>query len=178
MNLLFARVIGEPGAQGSKAFKGMIKSRKTGRMVPRLLESSKKVAPWREAVAAAVSSANASGIYFDDAVRLTITFIMPRKGEPKGWTRHHTRAPDLDKLVRSTCDAIKTAGAWKDDSLVVELVAQKVTAEPGEAAGAQIIIEALQPKEKPHVEKKERSGKRRGSRWRGDGSRADAEIAL
>lgn len=153
MTFLFASVIGVPGAQGSKAFKGMVKS-KSGRMVPRLIESSKKVAPWRDAVAAAVASANTGGIYFDDAVRLTVTFIMPRKGEPKGWTRHHTRAPDLDKLVRSTCDAMKTSGAWRDDCLVVELVAKKVSAEEGEPSGARIIIESLPPKEKPVVQKK------------------------
>lgn len=155
MSFLFASVIGVPGAQGSKAFKGMVKSRKSGKMVPRLIEqNAKKVGPWRDAVAAAVASANTGGLYFDDAVRLTVTFIMPRKGEPKGWTRHHTRAPDLDKLVRSTCDALKTSGAWRDDCLVVELVATKVSAEEGEPSGARIIIEALPPKEKPVVQKK------------------------
>lgn len=156
---LFARIVGVPAPQGSKSFKGMVRSRKTGKMVPRLMESSKAVAPWRDAVALQVADILAKKpVFFDDAVRMTATFIMPRKGEPKGWTRHHTRAPDIDKMVRSTCDALKTAGAWRDDSIVVELVVRKVTAEEGEPAGCHLIIEALPPKEKPVVEKKQRAG--------------------
>jgi crossover junction endodeoxyribonuclease RusA len=167
MSFLFARVYGVPGAQGSKRHVG------GGRMI----ESSKKVGPWRDAVTAAVIQAReASSAYFEDAVRLTVTFIMPRKGEPKGWTRHHTRAPDLDKLVRSTCDAITIAAAWKDDSRVVEFVAIKVTAEPGEAPGCSLSIEALPPKEKPHGKSKadkpaagRGDGKRRGRAGRKPG---------
>jgi len=159
MSFLFARVYGVPGAQGSKRHVG------GGRMI----ESSKKVGPWREAVTAAVIQAREQApAYFEDAVRLTVTFIMPRKGEPKGWTRHHTRAPDLDKLVRSTCDAITIAAAWADDSRVVELVAVKVTAEPGEAPGCSLSIEALPPKEKPHG--KDANKPRSGGRRKNDGS--------
>jgi crossover junction endodeoxyribonuclease RusA len=163
MSFLFARVYGVPGAQGSKRHVG------GGRMI----ESSKKVGPWRDAVTAAVIQAReASSAYFEDAVRLTVTFIMPRKGEPKGWTRRHTRAPDLDKLVRSTCDAITIAAAWKDDSRVVEFVAIKVTAEPGEAPGCSLSIEALPPKEKPHGKNKaDKTAKRGDGKRRGRSGR-------
>lgn len=145
--MLYARVLGIPAPQGSKKFVGRGKG---GHGI--MVESSKKVAPWRDSVALAVAAARTEApAYFDGAVRLTVTFVMPRKGEAANWTRHHTRAPDLDKLVRSTCDAITTSGAWKDDSCVVELMAVKVSAEPGESSGCVLIIEALPEKEKPRA---------------------------
>jgi Holliday junction resolvase RusA-like endonuclease len=148
--MFFCRVNGEPGAQGSKRFVGRAKN---GRGI--MVESSKKVAPWRSAVAAAAIAANeAVPMFFADAVRLTVTFIMPRKGEAKSWTRHHTRAPDLSKLVRSTEDALTTAAIWADDSRVVELLATKVTAEEGEPPGCVIIIEALPEKIRPERTRK------------------------
>jgi crossover junction endodeoxyribonuclease RusA len=148
--MLFARVYGVPAPQGSKSFKGTF--RRNGRTMGILVESSKKVKPWRQAVTAAVLEANAEAkAHFADAVRLTVQFIMPRTGaEPKGWTRHHTKAPDLSKLIRATEDAITDAAVWTDDSRVVEVVASKATAEPGEPPGCCIVIEALPAKEKPH----------------------------
>jgi crossover junction endodeoxyribonuclease RusA len=160
MPFFHARIIGVPAPQGSKSFKGMRRG-KGGQPVPVLLESSKKVAPWREAVALQVANElQRSPAFFDGAVRLTLQFIMPRTGaEPKGWTRHHTKAPDLSKLIRSTEDAITTAGAWRDDCVVVETAAIKVTAEPGEPTGCCLTIEALPEKVKPNVEKKPKQRK-------------------
>lgn len=173
--MLYARVYGVPAPQGSKSFKGMFKSKKTGRMVPKLAESSAKVAPWRTAVTLAMIAAQeATPVSFDGAVRLTLQFVMPRvQSEPKGWTRHHTKAPDLSKLIRCTEDAITDAGSiWVDDSRVVEVTAVKVTAEPGEAPGCCIVIEALPEKEKPHGTAK--TGSRSGTgkaAGRGTGSK-------
>src|SRR5688572_10891443 len=148
--MLFARVYGVPAPQGSKSFKGTFV--RNGRTVGRLVEASKKVKPWRQAVTLAMIEANGEvKAHFTDAVRLTIQFIMPRvSSEPKGWTRYHTRAPDLSKLIRATEDAITDAAIWTDDSHVVEVVASKATAEPGEAPGCSLVIEALPAKEKPH----------------------------
>lgn len=152
--VLFVRVYGEPAPQGSKSFKGTFRD-KGGRQRGIMVESSKKVAPWRDSVALAVVNANMlAGLLFDGPVRLTVRFLMPRgKSEPKK-TRPHTRAPDLSKLVRATEDAITTSGAWRDDAQVVELVAIKETAEPGEAAGCFIYIEAIATEGKSHVEEK------------------------
>jgi crossover junction endodeoxyribonuclease RusA len=59
------------------------------------------------------------------------------------------KRPDLDKLQRSTLDALVSAGAIEDDGRVVILYAEKVF--PGmpyalETPGARIRIEALDGK--------------------------------
>lgn len=157
---LFHRVVGVPGAQGSKRHVG------GGRMI----ESSKKVGPWREAVAAQLVAA-CSTKFGDAAVRLTVEFVLtrPQSMSAKKPTPHCTKTPDIDKCVRSTCDAISIAGIWGDDKNVCELVARKRTAEPGEATGAMIMIEALEPKEiSIGKTEKQQPAKRAG---RGDGQR-------
>ena len=82
-----ARVIGVPAPQGSKSLKGTYRCKKTGALRGRMVEASKKVAPWREAVALQVANElQKAPAFFDGAVRLTLQFIMPRTGaEPKGW---------------------------------------------------------------------------------------------
>jgi Holliday junction resolvase RusA-like endonuclease len=178
--MLFARVVGLPGPQGSKSPMGTFRD-KQGRTRVRMVESSKKVKPWRTAVTLAMLEANAqlpAPVYFAGAVRLSITFFMPRvQSEPKGWTRHHTKAPDLSKLIRATEDAITDAGIWKDDSHVVEIQAVKVTAEPGDATGCSIVIEALPEKEKP-VGKTQTVRAARGSRGPAGAGGRDGEAHL
>lgn len=128
-NGIVFRVYGQPAPQGSKRYIGQ------GRMV----EMSKKVKPWRRDVVAAAQDALAHlpGFQpFTGPVALRITFFFAR---PK----HHFRQgrfagelkpaapvyvithPDLDKLVRSTCDGLTTAGVWKDDNLAAEIRAAK-----------------------------------------------------
>lgn len=160
MSVFFARVAGVPAPQGSKSFKGMVKSKKTGRMVPRLLESSAKVAPWREAVKYAAIAAKGD-LHFDCAVRVTMEFVMPRTGamdKPRKTpvpTPYHCTTPDLSKLIRCTEDSLTDAGVLRNDSRITEYgFVGKRYAEPGEATGCLIIIEALPPKEKPHAETK------------------------
>jgi Holliday junction resolvase RusA-like endonuclease len=58
------------------------------------------------------------------AVRVTMAVYLPR---PKSLPRKvvaHTKAPDLDKLVRGTADALSKI-VFRDDSQVVDLVAMK-----------------------------------------------------
>lgn len=158
--VFFVRVAGVPGPQGSKSYKGMVKSKKTGRMVPRLLESSAKVAPWREAVKYAAIAAKGD-LHFDCAVRVTMEFVMPRTAgmdKPRRTpmpTPHHCTTPDLSKLARSTEDSLTDAGVLRNDSRITEYgFLGKRYAEPGEPTGCLIIIERMPEKEKPVVEKK------------------------
>ena len=84
---------------------------------------------WKRAVRDAAKSAMAaSGVSpFDIAVRLGVSFLMPRpnshrraNGELKRSAPYlHTSKPDLDNLVKATKDALTDAGIWADDSLVV-----------------------------------------------------------
>lgn len=123
-------VYGLPGPQGSKRYVG------NGVMV----ESSKKVKPWREDVRAAALQAYAD----DQAVVLTtrtqpldvtVTFTLPKPtSAPKRRTTWPAKRPDVDKLLRSTLDAIGSAGIWHDDAQVVELTGRKVY--PGEGVDA------------------------------------------
>ncbi|RAV34905.1 RusA family crossover junction endodeoxyribonuclease [Corynebacterium heidelbergense] len=119
-------VPGVPAPQGSKS--GFVRG---GRCV--LVESSKKVSPWRAAVARAFTGEPATG-----PLRLFVEFVMPRpknlgdKTAPPMDVR-----PDLDKLLRSTCDGM-TGAAYADDSQVVHIIAHKRRARPGETTGAHI----------------------------------------
>jgi Holliday junction resolvase RusA-like endonuclease len=115
-------VFGSPAPQGSKRFVGM----KNGRGM--MVESSKAVKPWREAV---VWAARESGIKVAGAVTVAVIFTVPKPASaPKRRTTYPDRKPDIDKLIRSTFDALKTAGTIEDDARVIHLAASKVF--PGE----------------------------------------------
>lgn len=126
-------VYGIPAPQGSKRHVG------GGRMV----ESSKKVKPWRESVkwAAVDAFGHLPRPIVSGPVRLTITFILPRPKRPK--CSLPDRTPDLSKLIRSTEDALTEVAAWEDDARVVEVFARKVYVElPDRTPGAVIVIES------------------------------------
>ncbi len=126
------RVIGTPGPQGSK--------RHVGRGI--MIESSKKVKPWREAVKWAAlevmegkslsveASINCNGsISGPVAVEMIFTLQKP-KSAPKSRRTWPDRKPDLSKLIRSTEDALTEAGVYEDDARIVKCTATKVF--PGE----------------------------------------------
>lgn len=109
-----------PAPQGSKRHVG------GGRMV----ESSAKVRPWREAVR---QEALATGLAITSApvfLRLTFRFTRPKgHRNAKGQLRvsapiSHITRPDLDKLCRSTLDGL-TGVLFADDSQVAFMVASK-----------------------------------------------------
>lgn len=136
---------GSPAPQGSKKFVGHAKS---GRGI--LVESSKAVKPWREAVkwAAWIVLANSSGERIIGPIEVEITFTIQKpKSAPKNRVTYPDKKPDLSKLVRSTEDALTDAGVWEDDARVVSCLARKVF--PGEhvkslqSPGAFIEIQAV-----------------------------------
>ena len=142
---LHLTVYGTPAPQGSK--------RHVGRGV--MVESSKAVKPWREAVKQAALAAHetqcgGTGVHYDrpTAVSIAITFNLTRpaghygkRGVLPSAPHHPGKRPDLDKLIRSTLDALGDAGCWADDSQVVVLIARKTWAE---VAGAHITITTTQ----------------------------------
>lgn len=132
---LTVRVIGTPAPQGSK--RGFVG--KSGRV--QLVESSAAVRPWRQDVAAAAEQRVTELQWVPPKqVSVTVTFYLVRpRSAPKSRTLPNVK-PDLDKLVRSTLDALTTAGVFTDDATVVELTARKAYALPGEALGAQITV--------------------------------------
>lgn len=147
-------VHGVPAPQGSKKYVGRAKS--TGRAI--LVEMSKKVKPWRQLVAAAaVGAAKEQGwVAPDGPIGLIVEFHMRRPADHYGTGRNadrlkewapssHTSTPDLSKLVRSTEDALVTAGVIVDDRRISELVATKVYCDRGAPTGAFIVITSLVP---------------------------------
>lgn len=126
-------VYGEPAPQGSKRHVG------GGQMI----ESSKKVAPWRQDVVAAARRLldTSGGPPIAGPVHVRIVFTLPApKSLPKRRASLPCRKPDLDKLVRSTFDGLKTGGVWVDDAQAVSVYAVK--SYPASTLGAH--LEALQ----------------------------------
>lgn len=131
-------VRGRPAPQGSKRHVG------NGRMV----EMSKAVGPWREAVRTETQRKIREPVA--GAVSVAIWFMLPRPkshyrtGQNANLLRDSAPArpagpPDIDKLCRAVLDGLTMGGAWKDDGQVVTLVAQKRYAIGG-TAGCKIEI--------------------------------------
>ncbi|MFJ6566266.1 RusA family crossover junction endodeoxyribonuclease [Streptomyces sp. NPDC091292] len=115
-------VHGAPAPQGSK--------RHVGGGV--MIESSKKVKPWRQDVkAAAIEAMPPAPLDGPLAVSMVFTVRHRPGGRPTWWptgTRwsksfmwRPASTPDLSKLLRATEDAL-TGVVWKDDARVVEYV--------------------------------------------------------
>lgn len=129
-------VNGIPAPQGSK--------RHIGRGI--MVESSKAVKPWRDAVRTETQHRLGDPI-LDGPVIVAIVFRLPR---PKGHTgkrgllpsapRVPAVKPDLDKLVRAVLDGITDGGAIRDDAQVAVLAAQKTYADGPNVPGAVITI--------------------------------------
>jgi crossover junction endodeoxyribonuclease RusA len=125
-------VRGLPAPQGSKRHVG------NGIMV----ESSKAVGPWREAVRAETQRAMNGDGPLAGPLRVAITFRLPR---PRSHYRSGKYAhlikddaprvpdgrPDLDKLIRAVLDGLTAGGAWGDDAQVAHLSAAKLYGLPG-----------------------------------------------
>lgn len=130
-------VYGTPAAQGSKRHVG------GGRMV----ESSKAVAPWRADVRDAAIAAAPPGYVLTGPLFAAIHFTLHKPASaPKRRRIWPMKKPDIDKLVRSTFDALTTSGVWLDDAQVVTLHATKLYI--GDAAaldrpGAHIVLRAI-----------------------------------
>ncbi|HLR94977.1 MAG TPA: RusA family crossover junction endodeoxyribonuclease [Jiangellaceae bacterium] len=119
-------VHGIPAPQGSKTAMGR---RRNGSVI--LVESSRKVKPWRASVVAAAIPARPLAP-LDGPLVADMVFTMPRPKGHYGTGRNAgalkaryvsavpDRIPDLSKLVRSTEDALTDAGVWADDARVVE----------------------------------------------------------
>lgn len=128
-------VPGTPAPQGSaRAFV------RGGR--PIITHANEKTMPWRADIAAHMRSTIGPNIEFpEDAVKVALLFVMPRRAaEPKRVTPNHTRKPDIDKLIRSTLDAL-TGISFTDDAQVTFIGAHKRTAKIGEQPGVHICVE-------------------------------------
>src|SRR5580698_2224822 len=120
-------VAGIPAPQGSKRHVG------GGRMV----EQSRAVGPWREAVRAETQRVleqlpEPEG-FLEDAARVAITFRLPKPKSTPARVLFPVKRPDIDKLARAVLDGLVAGGALADDSQVVDLLVSKrfATTRPG-----------------------------------------------
>jgi crossover junction endodeoxyribonuclease RusA len=141
-------VLGTAAPQGSK--------RHVGNGV--MIESSKRVKPWRQDVQAAAEKALLASVPYvslwDGPLGVEIEFWFAR---PKGHYRtgknahilrdaaplHPSVRPDIDKTTRAVLDALKTAGALQDDAQVTDLHAVKRYCRRGQPPGARITIREI-----------------------------------
>jgi Holliday junction resolvase RusA-like endonuclease len=160
-------VYGTPAPQGSKNARAIYRGRGAERQFTghvAVSESSKKVKPWRQNVATAARNAmGAAGRWeqYDEPVEvsLVLLFERPKYHFGTGRNAHILKPdaptyvpvyPDLDKLVRSTLDALgsKTgAGVVRNDSQIVRFIEpfEKRYVSPGEQPGAYILVRPLTP---------------------------------
>jgi crossover junction endodeoxyribonuclease RusA len=144
VSLLNITVHGIPAPQGSKKHVG------NGVMV----EMSKRLPSWREAVKTAAVEAKGDREPMTGPVELYVNFHFPRPKSHYGTGRNAAtlkqsaplfvaKAPDLSKLIRSIEDALTEAGVWRDDALVVMVRAEKYYNGHG-FAGANITVREVE----------------------------------
>lgn len=125
----------EPGPQGSK--------RHVGNGV--MIEASKKVAPFRAAVADAVFTAfvaTGDERQFTEPVEVWATFYLPKPPSVKRLLP--SVPPDLDKLQRTLGDALSiNCQVLKDDSLIVRWHASKLYASNPADMGVRVAIKTV-----------------------------------
>jgi len=129
----------EPAPQGSKRHVG------GGRMI----EASKRVKPWRAAVAAEAELASEQ-ITGACAVSIVFRFCRPKghfktNGDLRDSAPKHciVKRNDIDKCIRSTLDGLVQSGLLVDDCIVVTINAEKRYCVGSEPPGALIDVMAL-----------------------------------
>lgn len=135
-------VHGVPEPMGSKS--AFVQN---GRAVMREGSSSKKnaaVREWQRAVADAARAhlAGHPRSPLSEPVSVSLTFLFPPVKSDPYRTMHATK-PDLDKLTRSTLDALTQAGLLADDALVCDVRARKRYCPEGVAAGCTVEVHPL-----------------------------------
>lgn len=133
---LWFSVVGvEPAPQGSKRHVGG----------GRLVEASKKVAPFRKAVgdAARVAvEASGDGRVFTDPVVVWAVFWLPRPSTVKRLLP--SVPPDTDKLCRALLDGLEQNGqVIASDSLVVDIHAKKRYARDLDKVGVDVLVKSF-----------------------------------
>lgn len=162
VGLMQLDVIGLPAPKGSK--KAFL-HKTTGR--PVVVESAgRALRSWEEAIAQAARDhlARQPAPPMTGPLAMTIGFRFPTvKSDPyRYW---HATKPDIDKLERAVCDALKVGGLISDDCVISKLSGAKRYIIGDENTGCTIDIENLAGEEAEIREGlKERARRQRGGR--------------
>jgi len=130
-------VIGHPQPQGST--KAFVRRGRQGRAYAAVTHDNPRVKGWRQLVAEQAQSAVGDELFLG-AVVLTVIFRLPRPGSLPKKARHHTKLPDLDKLVRAIGDGLSGV-AFLDDKQIVDLHARKQYTSGARPPAAYIVVE-------------------------------------
>lgn len=131
--MITINVTGRPAGAGSKSFY-------QGKCAP----ASKYQKPWQEAVSAAAYLAKPDNL-IEAPIVIDFSFMIKRPKshylKSKGLKDSAPTTPpiDLDKLIRSTADAL-TGLIYEDDKQIVEITAKKAYSPVRSASGARIKI--------------------------------------
>lgn len=127
------RAVGRAKPQGSKV--GILVGGKNKPRRAMVVDDEKPaLTGWREAVRSSAVEAQGPGwCSLTGPLRVVLLFALPRPQKPRWpWPIVKT-AGDIDKLTRSTFDALTDAGTWEDDGQVADL--RVIKAYPGDHVG-------------------------------------------
>lgn len=134
-------IYGDPAPQGSKKI-----------VRGRMIESSKKLKPWRKAIALAVENAlPLDHVKIMSACSVQVDFYLPRPPSIKRNKRERPIVPpDVDKLSRGLLDGLGQGmngvsgdgRLWHDDAIAVEVTARKFY-DDERLIGATVVITVL-----------------------------------
>lgn len=123
-------VAGDPATQGSKR---IVQPR--GARRPRLIEVSKRLGPWRTAIASeALVARQRLGRTLIEPLAVALAFYCRRPKRP----RRPYPTLDVDKLARACCDGLTEGGLVRDDSQIIALTATKEWST--EKTGCQVMV--------------------------------------
>lgn len=113
---------GIPYPKGSKKLFGTYTDKETGAVRGRMGDSGGKgLSQWNKAVEKAGRAAMMGAPPMDGALVARFVFTMPKPASaPKTRRTYPNKKPDIDKILRSTMDALTKAGVYVDDARVVE----------------------------------------------------------
>lgn len=119
-----------------------------GRKFPIVTHDNPRTRGWQWLVSDQAQRVSQDGL-FVGPVALAVAFYLPRPASLPRHVRHHTKKPDLDKLLRCTKDALKGI-LYRDDSQVVDVIASKsYTAVNGIPRACISVAEAGAPEPEP-----------------------------
>lgn len=114
-----------------------------GFKAPIITDSNRNLKSWQQLVADGASRAILDTPSFSllaGPVRLTLAFYLPRPKAIRNRVVPHCKMPDCSKLIRSTEDALSGV-VYVDDSQVVEIIAGKFYALPGDPPHVDVRVE-------------------------------------
>lgn len=107
-------------------------------------ETNPRTEPYRHAVAEACEDVLGDDwTPLDGGLEAVFFFHMmpPPKSDPH--RAFPIGAPDLDKLIRSTCDGMTRGRIWKDDARLVRVLAEKLHSATPEETGVDIYVRRM-----------------------------------